>query len=81
MFTHCSLLLGNDYIKQVDKNGEVCVLGRREDNDDKLTSRLNNGMIDALAAAEDKELWINSFGTNGKQPLSDERKKEYWDAY
>ena len=81
LITHISLLLGNDYNEKVENNGAVAVLGKREKPKDKSSPRLLNGMVDQLAAADDKESWINSFGTNATGPLSESKKEEYWHAY
>ena len=81
LITHAALLLGNDY-HHIDGNGEVTVLGSKEDSYDTTGARKYDGMLDNLAAADEDELsWIKKYGCKGTKSLSDEVFAQYQCAY
>lgn len=75
-----ALLLGNDYMTRVGGNGEATVLGSHINTNDQYIPCLNDGMLNALAAAEDRVEYINTLGKHGKEKLSTKQSKRYWEC-
>mmetsp|Transcript_22307 Transcript_22307/g.36684 ORF Transcript_22307/g.36684 Transcript_22307/m.36684 type:complete len:659 (+) Transcript_22307:219-2195(+) len=83
-----ALLLGNDYNPRVEGNGPTRVLHgslprlRRDASQEERANRqrLDDSMLDNLAAAPNKNEWIDNFGRNGKGPLSSNESEVYWSA-
>lgn len=92
LITDAALLLGNDYCPRILNNGATTVvLGSKVPAPGELTEdekkkydqnpvRRDDSMLDALAAATDKESWLNNFGTNGKRPMQAEMAEIYRNA-
>lgn len=88
LITDAALTLGNDYCPRVEGNGPTTVLlGSLEpikpnasEEEKKNRKRLCDSMLDKLAAASDREAWINNFGRKGKQPLSTSQSAVYWNS-
>eukprot|EP00985_Skeletonema_marinoi_P025390 scaffold18626_cov141-Skeletonema_marinoi.AAC.1 len=88
LITDAALTLGNDYCPRIEGNGPASVLlgslepikSNASAEEKRNRKRLNDSMLDKLAAASDKKAWINEFGKKGKQPLSHSESTVYWSS-
>ena len=91
LVTDAAILMGNDYAPRIEGNGHCKVLGSWEktrqwdEGKQKYVNvstgrRLDNGMLDKLATADDKVKWIAKYGKNGSKPPTAEEVERYWSA-
>ena len=70
LISDIALLLGNDYLKRLPGHGKVTILEDKDWQKNRKKKRADNGLIDLLAAADDKEKWLKELVSgNPKAPV------------